>query len=234
MEAMDNIENKDNVVSVLEYNTHREKLTLPEYGRLVQKMVEQVKSIQDREKRSQQARAVVRTMELLNPSIHQQENWERTLWDNLFVMADYDLDIDSPYPKPQKSDIHETPQTVPVEKKPLKAMHYGRNILNVIDLVSGLEDGELKTQMIHDLAVYMRTQYLIWNKDSVSDATIFQDIEKLSEGRLVVPEGMVLTELSKKASFNRPGLNPSQKNNNNNKGRNKGNRGNNQRKGGRR
>ena len=206
MEAMDNIENKDNVVSVLEYNTHREKLTLPEYGRLVQKMVEQVKSIQDREKRSQQARAVVRTMELLNPSIHQQENWERTLWDNLFVMADYDLDIDSPYPKPQKSDIHETPQTVPVEKKPLKAMHYGRNILNVIDLVSGLEDGELKTQMIHDLAVYMRTQYLIWNKDSVSDETIFADIEKLSEGRVKVPEGMTLSKIDSAANYARPGI----------------------------
>lgn len=211
------MEKNENIVGILEYNTHREKMTLPEYGRLVQKLVEEVKQIPDREKRSQQAKAVVKVMETLNPSIHQQENWERTLWDNLFVLADYDLDIDAPYPAPQRAVLEAAPAVVPVQKKPVKATHYGRNIESIIELIAGREDGEEKTAMIRDLAIYMRTQYLIWNKDSVSDQTIFQDIEKLSDYRIKVPEGIELSEVSKKANFSRPsiGIQPSHNNNRN-------------------
>ena len=210
----------ENIVNVLEYNTHREKMTLPEYGRLVQKLVEQVKQIPDKEKRSQQAKAVVRIMELLNPSIHQQENWEHTLWDNLYIIADYDLDIDSPFPVPQKKEVEAVPRVVPVQKKPVKATHYGRNIESIIELIAAREDGEEKTAMIQDLAIYMRTQYLIWNKDSVEDQTIFNDIEKLSDGRIKVPEGLELTQINKQATFNRPGLNTGdQPRRRNNKGR---------------
>lgn len=219
------MENKENIVGILEYNTHREKMTLPEYGRLVQKLVEDLKKIEDRAKRSEQAKAVVNIMERLNPSIHQQENWEHTLWDNLFVLSGYDLDIDSPYPMPKKAALQARPEVVPVQKKPIKATHYGRNIESIIELISSREDGEVKTAMIRDLAIYMRTQYLIWNKDSVSDQTIFQDIEKLSDGRIKVPEGIMLTELSKRASFNRPGILNPQKNNNKNRGQKRGHRG---------
>lgn len=196
----------ENIVNVLEYNTHREKMTLPEYGRLVQKLVENVKQIPDREKRSQQAKAVVRIMELLNPSIHQQENWEHTLWDSLYIIADYDLDIDSPFPVPQRKEVEAVPRVIPVQKKPVKATHYGRNIESIIELIAAREDGEEKTAMIQDLAIYMRTQYLIWNKDSVEDRTIFNDIEKLSDGRIKVPEGLELAQINKQATFNRPGL----------------------------
>lgn len=209
----------ENFVNILEYNTHREKMTLPEYGRLVQKLVEDVKLIPDREKRSQQAKAIIRIMEILNPAVHQQENWEHTLWDNLFIMAGYDLDIDAPFPVPQKKELEKAPNIVPVQKKPIKATHYGRNIESIIDLISDREDGEEKTAMIRDLAIYMRTQYLIWNKDSVSDQTIFKDIEKLSNGRIQVPEGLELTQISRQATFNRPGILPpgQQRNRNNSK-----------------
>ena len=196
----------ENFLNILEYNTHREKMTLPEYGRGVQKMIEQVKGIEDREKRSRQARAVVRVMEILNPGIHSQDNWEQALWDHLFIMADYDLDIDAPFPAPEKKAREAAPQIVPIQKKPIKATHYGRNIESIIDLIAEREDGEVKTAMIHDLAVYMRTQYLIWNKDTVSDQTILNDIVKLSDSRVVPPEGMQLTELSHQTSYNRPGL----------------------------
>lgn len=205
----------ENLVNVLEYNTHREKMTLPEYGRGVQKMVEKLRAIEDKDKRSEQARAVVRVMEILNPAIHSQENWEQRLWDHLFIIADYDLDIDAPYPMPERAVLEKAPSIVPVQKKPIKASHYGRNIESIIELICPKEDGEQKTEMIRDLATYMRTQYLIWNKDSVSDETIFQDIEKLSDGRIHVPEGLSLSELSRQATFSRPGMNTqSQKNRN--------------------
>ena len=106
----------------------------------------------------------------------------------------------------------------------IKAAHYGRNIEKIIDLLCDQPDGEVKTETIRSLAIYMRTQYLIWNKDSVADETIFADIEKISGGRLKVPEGLNLSKLSADASFSRPsmGMGVGQKKNNRKNGRNKG------------
>jgi len=215
----------ENIVKILEYNTSREKMVMPAYGRGIQKMIEHVKTIPDKAKRSEQAIAVVKSMELLNPSIHTQENWRQTLWDHLFIMADYNLDIDAPYPVPARKELESAPEVVPVQKKPVKARHYGRNIESIIDLIASREDGEVKTAMIKDLAIYMRTQYLIWNKDSVNDKTIFEDIEKLSDGRIIVPADLVLDAVSSQATFNRPGMNinPGQPQGGKNKSKNRHN-----------
>lgn len=180
---------------------------MPEYGRNVLDMVERLRDIEDRSKRTEQARAVVRVMELLNPAVHAEENWERKLWDHLFIMAGYDLDVDSPYPVPAPEDRASKPMRIPLKTRAVKARHYGRNIESIIDLIAGEEDGEQKTAMIRSLAIYMRQQYLIWNKDSVADETIFQDIEKLSDYRIRVPEGISLTRIASDANFSRPGLN---------------------------
>ena len=191
----------------LEYNTGREKLAMPEYGRSVLKMVEHLKTIEDREKRSEQARAVIKSMEVLNPQVHTQENWEHKLWDHLYIIAGYDLDIDSPYPCPVKADFETKPVTLPMKDTKIRAAHYGRNIEKIIDLLIDEPDGELKTTLIRNLALYMRTQYLIWNKDSVADETIFADIEKLSGGRLKVPADIEpLSKVSQNANFARPGM----------------------------
>lgn len=180
---------------------------MPEYGRNVLDMVERLRDIEDRAKRTEQARAVVRVMELLNPAVHAEENWEHKLWDHLFIMAGYDLDVDSPYPVPAPEDRASKPMRIPLKTRAVKARHYGRNIESIIDLIAGEEDGEQKTAMIRSLAIYMRQQYLIWNKDSVADETIFQDIEKLSDYRIRVPEGISLTRIASDANFSRPGLN---------------------------
>ena len=191
----------------LEYNTERGRLSMPEYGRNVLKMVEQLKSVPDKAERTRQARAVVRVMELLNPQVHGEENWEQKLWDHLHIISGYSLDVDSPYQAPVPEERLARPAVIPLKKKPVRATHYGRNIESIIDLISSEEDGPQKTAMIRSLAIYMRQQYLIWNKDSVADETIFKDIENLSEGRIKVPEGLSLTKLSSDASFSRPGLN---------------------------
>lgn len=185
------------------YNTERVTLHIPEYGRNVQKMVDYLKTIEDRGKRNEQARAIIKVMEILNPAVHLQDNYEQKLWDHLYIIADFDLDVDAPYPMPARDIMHRRPQPVPLEKKPIKASHYGRNIENMIDLVAEKEDGEQKTAMIRTLAVYMRQQYLIWNKDTVSDETIFQDIEKLSDYRIKVPEGLQLNKVHHDNGFNR-------------------------------
>ena len=190
----------------LYYNTEVEKLQMPEYGRLVLKMVEQLKAIPDKTKRSEQAQAVVKVMECLNPQVHQQENWAQKLWDHLFIIAGYDLDIDSPFPKPEPEVVNSRPDPIPLNTKPIRARHYGRNIESILDLIASEPEGELKTEMIRSLAIYMRQQYLIWNKDTVSDETIFMDIERLSGGKVKVPADVELSKISEGTSFSRPGI----------------------------
>ena len=187
------------------YNTERVTLHIPEYGRNVQKMVAYLKTIEDREKRNEQARAIIKVMEILNPAVHLQENYEQKLWDHLYIIADFELDVDSPYPMPERESLNTRPEPVPIEKKPIKASHYGRNIENIIELIAEKEDGEVKTEMIRQLAIYMRQQYLIWNKDTVSDAPIFQDLERLSDHNIKVPEGLQRTRLDSGAAEARPG-----------------------------
>lgn len=191
----------------LDYNTARERLNMPEYGRNVLKMAEQLKDIPDRQKRSEQARGIVKVMEILNPQVHSQEDYEHKLWDHLYMIAGLDLDIDSPYPSPVAEEFTTAPVPIPMKGSRIKATHYGRNIEKIINLLCDEPDSEMKTEMIRSLAIYMRQQYLIWNKDSVADSTIFNDIEKLSDYRLKVPEGINLSKISAEANFSRPGMN---------------------------
>ena len=196
--------NSDNIG--LDYNTERERLAMPEYGRNVLKMIEKLKEIPDRDKRSEQARAVVKVMETLNPQVHTQENFEHKLWDHLYMIAGYDLDIDSPYPSPTAEEFNTAPVPIPMKDTKIKASHYGRNIEKIINLLCEVPDGDAKNEMLRSLAIYMRQQYLIWNKDSVADETIFNDIEKLSDYRIKVPDTITLSKISGGANFSRPGL----------------------------
>ena len=206
------------------YNTERVRLYIPEYGRNVQKMVEYIKTIEDRDKRNEQAKAVIKVMEIINPAVKLQENFEHKLWDHLHIISGFSLDVDSPYPVPAPESLNEKPLMVPIEKRPIKATHYGRNIENIIELIANTEDGDAKTEMLRSLAVYMRQQYLIWNKDTVSDQTILQDIVKLSDGRISIPEGLELSRIDNGASFSRPGQSQAKGNKNQRQKNNQKNR----------
>lgn len=190
----------------MDYNTQREKLILPEYGRHVQKMIEQVKAIEDKEKRSEQMRAVVQVMGILNPQIRELNDYKHKLWDHAQVIGGFDLDIDAPYPAPTPQQFEERPDVISLPGKPVKAACYGRNIENMINLIADRDDDDIKKEMIRTLAIYMRQQYLIWNKDNVAEETIFADIERLSDGKLKVPEDIHLGAISQNASFSRPGI----------------------------
>ena len=218
------MENKDIDTCKLLYNTERVRLYIPEYGRNVQKMVNYLKTIEDRQKRNEQAKAIIKVMEILNPSVHLEEDFEHKLWDHLFIISGFDLDIDAPYPMPSPESLVTKPEHVPINTKPIKAIHYGRNIESIIELIAQKEDGDVKTEMIRQLAIYMRQQYLIWNKDTVADATIFQDIEKLSDYRIKVPEGIQLTRIDNGAVFARPGQNQQKGKMQNHKFKNNNNR----------
>ncbi len=206
-----------------DYNTQRDKLRLPEYGRYVQKMVEHVSAIEDRTKRNEQIRAVVGAMTALNPQMRELSDGKQKLWDHVYAISDYSIDIDSPYPVPQKADMTSKPDRIPLQTVPIKASCYGRNIQNMVDVVASREDDDKKREMIRLLGIYMRQQYLIWNKDSVMEETIFKDMERLSGGRLTVPRDVHLGALNGDASqFSRPGLILGGNSKNNRKKQNKG------------
>ncbi|MPM08963.1 hypothetical protein SDC9_55279 [bioreactor metagenome] len=224
----------------MDYNTQRKKLIMPEYGRNVQKMIEYVKGIEDKEKRNEQIKTVLTVMGILNPSLRDISDFRHKLWDHVQIISDFDIDIESPYPTPTKETFSTKPHPIPLETTPLKAAHYGRNIQNMIDMVAAKEDGEVKDNMVRVLANYMRQQYLIWNKDSVTEETIFADIKRLSGGKLVVGPNIHIGTHKEGVhnfkegghSFNKEGgHNPQHRDNqhrnrnlkfrNNNKGRNK-------------
>jgi hypothetical protein len=221
------MENKEMDTCKLLYNTERVKLYIPEYGRNVQKMVDYIKTIEDRQKRNEQARAVIKVMEILNPAVHLQDNFEQKLWDHLFIISGFDLDVDAPYPMPAPESLNEGPRPVPIQKQQIKAAHYGRNIENMIELIASHQDDEAKLAMMRTLAGYMKQQYLIWNKDTVSDASIYNDMEMLSDGKITVPDSLRNEKLEISHSYQRQGNNGQGKKNgnfkqkNNQKNRNK-------------
>ena len=180
----------------MDYNTQRTKLIMPEYGRHVQKMIEYVVNIEDKEKRNEQIRAVVGVMGILNPQLRDLHDFKHKLWDHVHIISDFEIDIDSPYPTPTKETFSTKPNPIPLDKTPLKAAHYGRNIQNMIDMIADKPDDELRRNMVMVLAGYMRQQYLIWNKDSVSEEIIFRDIKNLSGGRISVPEDFHLPAIT--------------------------------------
>ena len=179
----------------MDYNTQREKLIMPEYGRDVQKLLQKVKTLPDKEKRSEQVRAVVHAMGILNPQLRDMNDFKHKLWDHVFVISDFNLDIDAPYPPPASESFRSAPNRIELENKPLKVNYYGRNIQNMAEALAQRKAGEERDEMVKELAYYMRKQYLIWNKESVSDQTIFNDLSMLTKGRLCVPEGFKMDEV---------------------------------------
>ncbi len=173
-----------------DYNTQREKLIMPEYGRHIQDMVSYVSSIPEKEKRNEQIQAVLAVMGTLNPQLRDIVDFRHKLWDHVQVISKFKVDIDSPYPLPTQDDLTSKPNPIPINKEPIKASCYGRNIQNMLDLIASREDDEVKMYMIKVIASYMKQQYLIWNKDSVAEETIFEDIKMLSGGRITVPEDL--------------------------------------------
>ena len=179
----------------MDYNTQREKLILPEYGRYIHNMVQDAKKIPDKEARTRQIKAIINAMSLLNPHLREINDYQHKLWDHVYIMADYELDVDAPFPPPLREDFVTKPHAIGAELEPVRIMHYGRNIQNMVMAIASKPEGEERDAMTMALASYMRKQYLIWNKDTVSDQTIFNDISSLSGGTLTVPEGAKLSEI---------------------------------------
>ncbi len=168
----------------LEYNTEREKLIIPEYGRHLQKMVNYAVSIKDREERNKVAKSIIDVMGNLQPHLRDVPEFQHKLWDQLFIMSDFKLDVDTPFEVLTKEKLQERPEPLKYPQNHPKYRFYGNNIKRMIDVANNWEEGDLKTALVYTIANHMKKCYLNWNKDTVEDSVIFDHLFELSGGKI--------------------------------------------------
>ncbi len=168
----------------MEYNTERNYLSMREYGRHIQRMVEYLMTIDDREKRQAQAHVVIELMGFLNPHLKNVEDFRHKLWDHLFFISDFKLDVDSPYPLPQKETYKAKPDPLTYPKKYPRYNHLGKNLETVIEKALKEEDQEKKAGFAHAIAYYMKLAYSNWHKELVHDDAIRSELDSITGGEL--------------------------------------------------
>lgn len=171
-------------IDELEYNTEREHLIIPEYGRHMQKMINYAKTRETKEERNKVARAIISVMGNMQPHLRDVPDFQHKLWDQLFIMANFELDVDSDYPKPTKELLEERPEPLKYPQNFPKYRFYGNNIKTMIDVANTWEDGELKEALTYTIANHMKKCFLNWNKDTVEDDVIYDHLYELSGGKI--------------------------------------------------
>ena len=211
---------------MLEYNASRSDIILKEYGRNVQKLANYLSTIDDRDERTRYAYTLVELMRQLNPSVKENNETTQKLWDDLFIMTNFTLDVEAPYPPPEVDVLTKKPRRVPYSTEPARYRHYGKNLENLIQQAGELEDPEEKRAATIYLGKLMKTFYSTWNRENIDDEIIIRDMKKMSRGKLTISE----EEVKEKGLFevNQP-KSRSNSSNNNNSNNNKGRRGNNHR-----
>lgn len=180
----------------IEYNTARPLMIIPEYGRHVQKMAQYLISIKDRKERTKATEVVIQTMTQVHPYAKDGEELRRKLWDHLYIITDYKLDVDGPYPKPQPGIFEAKPNRLHYPTSAVRYMHYGKIIPELIKKAINLkEDGE-KDALAESIAILMKKAYMTWNKSSVNDNTIIKDLTEMSQGKLELKDVSKLSTVS--------------------------------------
>ncbi len=180
----------------MEYNTVRDHLIIPEYGRNIQKMVDYAITIEDREKRTKTAHAIIISMGQMNPTIKDTLDFHHVLWDHLYIISKFKLEVDSPYPPPSPDELNKKPEQLAYSDKNIVLRHYGKHIINIIEKAKEYEEGEEKQALILAIANQLKKSYLKWNRESVNDLTIAKHLSELSGGQLILPEGVQLIAIS--------------------------------------
>ena len=170
------------------YNYTRRKLYLPEYGRHIHEMVDQLLEIEDRDQRNRQARAVIAVMGNLNPLLRDTADFTHKLWDHLFIMSDFKLDVDSPYPRPARQDLMVSPHKMPYPQERIAYKHYGKYVARMFRELRGEKNREALDRAVDSLARYMRTKSFEYNQEHPNNEVIIKDIKQMSEGGIEIDE----------------------------------------------
>lgn len=177
----------------MEYNTGREQIVISEYGRNIQMMIRHLMEIENRRQRTEAAYFVVSVMAQMNPQVKESNDYNHKLWDHLHIIANYELDVDSPYPKPTPEMQKKRPDHIGYQKNSIRYGHYGQYIYDIVKKVKEMEDGPKKKAILVNIANQMKRDYLNWNRDTVNDLLILDDLYKISDGEITLPIDTKLT-----------------------------------------
>ena len=169
----------------MEYNTNSKRLALPEYGRNIQNMVDHCLTIEDKDKRNHCASTIISIMGNMFPHLRDVNDFKHILWDHLAIMSDFKLEVDYPYEVLKKENLYTRPPSVPYNDGKIAFRHYGQTLERLINEATKLEESEKKEMLIRMIANQMKKSYIIWNKDSVDDRKILNDLADLSNGRII-------------------------------------------------
>jgi hypothetical protein len=168
----------------MDYNSNRSKLPLPEYGRNLQNMANHIMTIEDRNERNRAAKTIIDVMGNMYPYLRDINDFKHKLWDHLAIMTNFQLDIDYPYAPPVPEFFNTTPQKIPYGSNKIKYRHYGKTVELLLEKAAVFKDEKERDQLIKLIANHMKKSYIMWNKDSVTDSKILQDVEELSNGKI--------------------------------------------------
>lgn len=209
---------QENTPEQFDYNSTRNKLILSEYGRNVQNMVKYIVALPTKEERNRYAQVVIDLMGFLNPHLRDVADFKHKLWDHLHIISNYQIDVDSPYPKPSPEAIHIKPEPLRYPNQRIRYKHYGKTIEMMIEKAKSIEEPERRKHMVQAIANFMKMAYVQWNKDSVADETILADLVALSKGELKIDETINLNKVEYRPQIHT-------QNSNNRGGRTQNNRG---------
>ena len=173
----------------LDYNTQREKLLMPEYGREIQKMVDYAVSLPSRDERLKCAKSIVRIMLTKVPQIRENVNYEQTLWDHLYLMSDKQLDIDWPFDVSGAEKIYSKPQPIPLPQNRIKLRHYGRLVEELLGEIKEMPAGEQRDELVRQTANQMKRDLLTWGHGSADDEKVADDLARLTDGAIQLDLG---------------------------------------------
>lgn len=168
----------------MEYNTTRESMFIPEYGRNIQRMIQYICTIEDREKRNLAAKFIINVMSQMHPAVKESGDYKHKLWDHLYIISDFKLDVDAPYPPPPPLSLSTKPEHLSYHDKEIEFKHYGKNIALMIEKATDYPDGPEKDALVNAIANHMKKSYLNWNRESVNDELIEKHLELLSKDKL--------------------------------------------------
>ncbi len=217
------------MIEAIEYNTERPHLIIPEYGRHIQKMVDQAVAEEDPIKRNKQAKSIIAVMGNLNPHLRDVPDFQHMIWDQLFIISKFELDVESPYDIPTPEELYARPEPLAYPQNYPKYRFYGNNIKRMIDVAVSWEEGDKKDGLLLTIANHMKKCFLNWNKDTVEDDVIFKHLYELSDGKINLKnsdedlrDAQKLLKSKKRFNSNSTSNTSSKKNyksNNNNRGR---------------
>ena len=169
---------------ILEYNSQRALIILKEYGRNVQNLVDYIRNIPDKDKRTELAYTLIELIKQLNPTVRESVENPQRLWDDLFIIADFNLDVNNPFNPPEKDILSKKPMQVPYPQSEVRFKHYGKNIERLVKEALKKEDPQEREDAVIYLGKLMKTFYGNWNKEILDDSVILKDIQLMSGGKL--------------------------------------------------